>query len=203
MNEKSSDAVAWAYNRYIKGNPEREASFEEAGRQADLAQQIYDIRNKLHMSREELAELSGLTAEAIEDLEESDFDGSWKEATTKINMAFRQMGELCFVTTSEIESKPRTTRKFTKAELISQIAAKTKVPKKAVDEVLKSLIESIYQSLEEDRGITIPALGTFTVVKRSTRQGVNPQTGARIKIPASKTPRFRASKSLKEAVNKG
>ena len=89
MSEKSSDAVEWAYNRYIKGNPEREVSFEEAGRQADLAQQIYDIRNKLHMTRDDLAEFSGLTPETIEDLEESDYDDDWDEAVASINRAFR------------------------------------------------------------------------------------------------------------------
>ena len=91
MSEKtSSDAFEWAYNRYIKGNPEREASFEEAGRQSDLAQQIYDIRNKLHMTRDDLAEFAGLRPEAIEDIEESDYDGDWNEAIDKINSAFRQ-----------------------------------------------------------------------------------------------------------------
>jgi DNA-binding protein HU-beta len=89
MSEKSSDAVTWAYNRYIKGNPEREASLEEAGRQSDLAQQIYDIRNKLRMTRDDLAEFSGLTPETIEDIEESDYDGDWNEAVALINRAFR------------------------------------------------------------------------------------------------------------------
>ncbi|AFM26464.1 hypothetical protein [Desulfomonile tiedjei] len=89
MSEKSSDAVEWAYNRYIKGNPERKASFEEASRQSDLAQQIYDIRNKLRMTREDLAEFSGLTPEIIEDIEESDYSGDWDETTTLINKAFR------------------------------------------------------------------------------------------------------------------
>ncbi len=90
MSEKrrSSDAVEWAYNRYIKGHPEREASFAEATRQSDLAQQIYDIREKLRMTREDLAEFSGLTAETIEDLEESDYDGDWEEAIRKINNGF-------------------------------------------------------------------------------------------------------------------
>ena len=90
MSEKSqnSDAVEWAYTRYIKGNPEREASFAEASRQSDLAQQIYDIRTKLHMTREDLAEVSGLTSETIEDLEESDYDGDWDEAIKKVNAGF-------------------------------------------------------------------------------------------------------------------
>ncbi|MEW6112657.1 MAG: hypothetical protein AB1664_11060 [Thermodesulfobacteriota bacterium] len=89
MSKKSSDAVEWAYRRYIKDNPEREASLEEAGRQADVAQQIYDIRNKLHMTRDDLAEFSGLTAEIVEDIEESDYDGDWNEAVDRINHAFR------------------------------------------------------------------------------------------------------------------
>jgi len=57
---------------------------------AGLAQQIYDIRNKLRMTREDLAEFSGLTAEVIEDIEESDYEGNWDEAITRINRAFRQ-----------------------------------------------------------------------------------------------------------------
>lgn len=92
MTEKkrSCDAVDWAYDRYIKGKPELEAYFEELGVQSDLAQQVYDIRNKLHMSREDVAAFSGLTPEAIEDIEETDYDGDWDEAIDKINGAFRQ-----------------------------------------------------------------------------------------------------------------
>jgi DNA-binding XRE family transcriptional regulator len=92
MEEKkrSCDAVEWAYNQYIKGDPEMEAYCEELGVHSDLAQQIYDIRTRLRMSREELAELAGLTAEAIEDLEETDYEGCWQEAIEKINHAFRQ-----------------------------------------------------------------------------------------------------------------
>ena len=90
MNEKklSSDAVEWMYNRHIKNDPERVAHLELLRKQSTLAQQIYDIRNKLHMTREDLAEFSGLTPEAIEDLEESDYDGDWNEATDRINHAF-------------------------------------------------------------------------------------------------------------------
>jgi DNA-binding protein HU-beta len=92
MSEKkvSCDAVEWAYNKFIKGNPEREAHLEVIRRQTDLAQQIYDIRRKLHMTREDLAEFSGLTPEIIEDLEESDYDGDWDEAINRINTAFHQ-----------------------------------------------------------------------------------------------------------------
>ena len=102
----------------------------------------------------------------------------------------------------EAESKTRTTRKSTKADLISQIANETKVPKKVVDEVLKSLIEAIRQTLKEDRGITIPDLGTFSVVQKAARTGVNPGSRATKKGHAAKSPSFRPAKALKEAAKK-
>ncbi len=90
MSEKelSTDAVEWMYNRYVKDDPERIAHLELVRKQADLAQQIYDIRTRLHMTREQLAEFAGLTADTIEDLEESDYDGDWDEAITKVNAGF-------------------------------------------------------------------------------------------------------------------
>lgn len=84
----SSDAYQWMYERYIKDDPEAQASLKEIKIQADLAGQIYGIRTRLHMTREELAEFSGLTAETIEDLEESDYDGDWDEAIEKVNTGF-------------------------------------------------------------------------------------------------------------------
>jgi DNA-binding protein HU-beta len=91
MNEKkpSNDAVEWAYNRYIKNDPERVAHLELVRRRAALAQQVYEIRKRLHMTREDLAEFSGFTSETIEDIEESDYDGDWDEAVEKINSGFR------------------------------------------------------------------------------------------------------------------
>jgi DNA-binding XRE family transcriptional regulator len=86
----SSDAVAWMYNRYIKGKPEREASLKKMKIQADLAGQIYDIRHKFRMTREDLAEFADLTPKTIEDIEESDYDADWDEAVGRINRAFRR-----------------------------------------------------------------------------------------------------------------
>ncbi len=100
----------------------------------------------------------------------------------------------------EAELKTATGRKSTKTELISQIANKTKVPKKVVNDVLKSLIEAIRQTLKEERGITIPDLGTFSVIKTAARTGVNSRTGAKIQIAAAKAPSFRPAKALTEAV---
>lgn len=90
MDEKklSNDAVEWAYNRYIKGDPEQEAYFDELGIQVGIARQIYDIRERLRMTREDLAEFSGLSVETIKEMEETNYDGDWDEAIEKINGAF-------------------------------------------------------------------------------------------------------------------
>ena len=88
-NNISSDAYQWTYERYIKGDPEIREFLGEVRIKADISGQIYSVRNKLRMSREDLAEFSGLTSDAIEDLEESDYDGSWEDAIERINRAFQ------------------------------------------------------------------------------------------------------------------
>lgn len=203
MSEKklSSDAVEWANTRYIKGKPEREASLKEAGRQADLAQHIYDTRKKRRMSRERLAELSGLSATTIEDLEESDYDGDWDEAMQRINRVFHELDQRDQEKTTKTQHEVRKVRKSTRAELVSQVADKTGVTKKVVDEVLRSLIEAIRQTLKEDRGITIPELGTFSVVRKMPPAGVHLRTRTKRIMAAGKTPSFRPAKALKRAVN--
>ncbi len=83
-----TDAYQWSYDRYINDDPELVKFASEMRVRAGIAQQIYDIRNKLRMTREDLAEFSGLTPENIEDLEESDYEGDWEDATSRINTAF-------------------------------------------------------------------------------------------------------------------
>ena len=83
-----TDAYVWSYDRYIKDDPELVEFAAEMRVRGGIAQQIYDIRCKLHMTREDLAELSGMTPDTIEDIEESDYDGDWDEAITRINRAF-------------------------------------------------------------------------------------------------------------------
>lgn len=89
---------------------------------------------------------------------------------------------------------------MTKAELVAQIAKETEVTKKGVEAVLKSLVESVQQALKKDGQMRLDGLGTFRVVQRKARTGVNPQTRAKIKIPAAKAPAFRAAKALKDLV---
>ncbi len=89
---------------------------------------------------------------------------------------------------------------MTKAELVDQITKESNVPKKGVEAVLKSLTGSVQQALKKEGQVRLAGLGTFRVVERKARTGVNPQTQAKIKIPATKAPAFRAAKELKEAV---
>ncbi len=88
--KRSSDAYQWMYDRYIKDDPEAQAFLKEIKVQADIAGQVYRIRNKLGITRDQLADVSGLTSEAIEDIEESDYAGSWEDAVDRINRAFRK-----------------------------------------------------------------------------------------------------------------
>jgi len=89
-----------------------------------------------------------------------------------------------------------------KAELIEQIAKDAGLTKVKANEVLDSLSNSIVGALKGDDKVTLVGFGTFSVSQRAARQGRNPQTGATIKIKASKVPKFKAGKELTEAVNK-
>jgi hypothetical protein len=85
---KPYDAYDWSYDRYIANDPELVEHFDELDAKFRIAGAIYNIREKLRMSRDELAEFSGLSPDIIEDLEESDYDGDWREAIEKINIGF-------------------------------------------------------------------------------------------------------------------
>ena len=90
-----------------------------------------------------------------------------------------------------------------KAELVGKIAGEAGITKKAAAAVLTAIVGAIHDSLKKKDGrIRIADLGTFRVLQRKARAGVNPQSGKKIKIPAIKVPRFAASKALKEAVKK-
>ena len=69
------------------------------------------------------------------------------------------------------------------------------------DEEIKAFIDAVTTSLQKGEDVSLVGFGTFTVSERAARTGRNPQTGAEIKIPATKVPKFRAGKKLKDAVN--
>ncbi len=92
---------------------------------------------------------------------------------------------------------------MTKAEMVSHISEQAGITKKAANSALNAFVEAIHDSLKQKDGkIRISDLGTFKVVKKKARTGVNPQTRKKIKIPAGKAPRFSAAKALKETVKK-
>ena len=90
---------------------------------------------------------------------------------------------------------------MTKAELIDAIAAKLGGSKADAGKALDAVTEAIQDALVKGEEIKLPGFGQFEVAERGERTGRNPQTGAEIKIAASKAPKFSAGKALKDAVN--
>ena len=91
---------------------------------------------------------------------------------------------------------------MTKTELVDAIAKSADLSKKDAEAALKRLTETVTKELKKGEKVTLIGFGTFEVGKRAARVGRNPQTGAEIKIKAAKTPKFKAGKALKDAVNK-
>ena len=89
-----------------------------------------------------------------------------------------------------------------KAELVAAVAAKTELTKKDSEKALKAFIEVVTEELQKGEKVQLLGFGTFEVAKRAAREGRNPQTGKAMKIAASKAPKFKAGKALKDEVNK-
>ena len=89
-----------------------------------------------------------------------------------------------------------------KAELVNAIATKTGATKKAAEDSLNAFVSVVSNALAKGDKVQLVGFGTFETRKRAARKGRNPQTGAEMKIPASKAPSFKAGKALKEKVNK-
>ena len=88
-----------------------------------------------------------------------------------------------------------------KTELVEAMAAQAKISKTDADKAVKALVDVVTKELKKGEKVTLIGFGTFEVSKRSARKCRNPQTGAEIKIKASKAPKFKAGKALKDAVN--
>ena len=88
-----------------------------------------------------------------------------------------------------------------KTELIAAIADKTELSKKDTETTLKAFVEVVTDAMKKDDKVQIVGFGTFEVAKRAARTGRNPQTGKSMKIKASKSPKFKAGKALKDALN--
>ncbi len=88
-----------------------------------------------------------------------------------------------------------------KQELLDAITKKTALPRTVVSKSLEATLEVITSALQTNDDVRITNFGTFAVASRAATEGRNPRTGATIKIPASKQPKFRAGKGLKDAIN--
>jgi len=86
-----------------------------------------------------------------------------------------------------------------KADLVVEVANQTGLTRRTSREVVNSIISAITDSLAREEKVTLVGFGTFQVMERKARKGVNPQTGKTIQIPAKKVPKFRPAKSLREA----
>ncbi len=86
-------------------------------------------------------------------------------------------------------------------ELVAVMAENAGITKKDADAALKAFIDSVGDALKKDDKVQLVGFGTFEVAKRAAREGKNPQTGEKIKIKASKAPKFKAGKALKDALN--
>ena len=88
-----------------------------------------------------------------------------------------------------------------KADLIAAIKKKTDAPsKKIVEDVINGFIDVVKAELKKKGSVQLVGFGTFKVVERKAREGRNPKTGEKIKIPATKVPKFVPGKDLKEIV---
>ena len=90
---------------------------------------------------------------------------------------------------------------MTKDQLVEKIAGDAGTSKKEAQAALKAVTSGISGALAKGDSVSLVGFGSFSVSDRAARQGRNPQTGATIQIKASKAPKFKAGKSLKDAVN--
>lgn len=91
---------------------------------------------------------------------------------------------------------------MTKAELIEKVAKDNDISKALAEKVLNSVTDHVTKCLKKNDKITLTGFGTFSVSKRKARTGRNPQTGQEIKIKATRVPKFKAGKALKDTVSR-
>lgn len=91
---------------------------------------------------------------------------------------------------------------MTKAELVARIAKEQpELSKRLITDIVDSTFEHLAHGIKKDKRFTFPGFGTWTVKTRKARKGVNPQTGQRITIKATKTCTFKPSVDFKKSLN--
>jgi DNA-binding protein HU-beta len=87
-----------------------------------------------------------------------------------------------------------------RADLVTRISKDAEITKRQAEKALNALVDSVQEALSKGDSVTLVGFGTFSVMSRAARKGRNPQTGREIFIPSSKTPKFKAGKSLRESI---
>ena len=88
-----------------------------------------------------------------------------------------------------------------KTELVAEMSDKAGISKKVAEEALAAFTEAVTEELKKGGKVQLVGFGTFEISERKARDGRNPQNGKPMKIAASKAPKFKAGKALKDAVN--
>ena len=88
-----------------------------------------------------------------------------------------------------------------KTELVAAMAESADLSKKDAEKALKAFIEVVTDELKKDEKVQLVGFGTFEVAQRAAREGINPLTKQPMKIAASKAPKFKAGKGLKDTLN--
>ena len=88
-----------------------------------------------------------------------------------------------------------------KTELVAAVAEQAEISKKDAEKALKAFVDVVTEQLKAGDKVQLVGFGTFEVSERAAREGRNPQTGETMTIAASKTPKFKAGKALKDLVN--
>ena len=88
-----------------------------------------------------------------------------------------------------------------KTELIAAIAGQAEVSKKDAEKVMKAFTDVVAEELKNGGKVQLVGFGTFEVSERAAREGRNPLTGETMQIAASKSPKFKAGKALKDMMN--
>lgn len=88
-----------------------------------------------------------------------------------------------------------------KTELVAAVAEQADISKKDAEKVLKAFVDVVTEEMKKGEKVQLVGFGTFEVSERAAREGRNPRTGETMEIAASKAPKFKAGKALKDMVN--
>lgn len=87
-----------------------------------------------------------------------------------------------------------------KSELVEFVSRKSNLSKRVASDMVETFLGEIKKQLSAGKKVTLTGFGTFSISSRAARNGVNPQTGKAIRIPAQKVTRFKASKELRDVI---